>query len=633
MIAPPASANNQEDERILQYDSHIEVNGDASLNVREKMVVRALGEQIRHGIYRDFPIAYRDHYGNRYRVHFALYSAERDGAPERARVEQTTSGVRIYLGDKNASVAPGNHEYVLNYRVTRELGFFSDHDELYWNVTGNAWGFPIDRTTATVVLPTAIPRSRVHLEGYSGPKGAREHDFSAVLDNNGEMVFTATRAFAPGEGLTIVVTWPKGYITEPSTQQRLTWMLEDNRAGAVALLGLLLVVLYESIAWWMVGRDPKPGVIMPLYEPPAALSPAAARFVAKMHFDDKAFAAQLVSLAAKGYLEISEENSFGSTYVLRKTGRAVQLAPDEKLVADRLFEGGTELRLESANHLRVSAARKALQTSLATTLEKIYFVTNGKYLLPGLIGSALTYVAVVAAAEPQGRPIALFMTLWLSMWTVGVAMLAVRVVSLWRGAFHSRGLAKINYIGAIFMTAFALPFFAGEVFGLATFGWSVSFIALAALAAIAAANFIFHELLKAPTHSGRELLDKIDGFKMFLGAVSDKDRPGIVVNRDVATFEKYLPYAIALDLEEQWTAKFAQALAAAASANAGSAATAAVHAGALASLVSSAGGISGFAGSLAGAVGSASTAPGSSSGSGGGGSSGGGGGGGGGGGW
>lgn len=110
-------------ERILQYHSRIEVGADASLQVSETILVRALGEQIRHGIYRDFPTAYRDRFGNRYRVRFSLDSARRDAAPEIARVENTTRGVRIYLGDKNALVASGVHEYIINYRVTRELGF------------------------------------------------------------------------------------------------------------------------------------------------------------------------------------------------------------------------------------------------------------------------------------------------------------------------------------------------------------------------------------------------------------------------------------------------------------------------------------------------------------------------------
>jgi len=637
-LAVPARAQEPGDseggERILQYHSLILVQRDASLQVRETILVLAQGQRIIHGIYRDFPTAYRDRWGNRYRVRFEFLGATRDGAPEPARLHDTSSGVRIYLGNPATFVSYKIHEYILDYRVSREIGFFENHDELYWNVTGNAWEFPIDRAAATVVLPDDVPRSEVHLEGYTGPEGAQEHDFSAEFGPDREAAFTSTRPLGPGEGLTIVLTWPKGYVTEPTERERMEWLLEDNRAGFVALAGLLLVVLYEFGAWWAVGRDPLPGAIMPVYESPDGLSPAALRYLQKMGYDDKAFASLIVSLAAKNYIEISEEKSLGgATYVLHRTGSKADLAPEEQMVANRLFETSDTLRLEAASHARVSAAIKSLKKSLATRMEKIYFLRNGKYLIPGLLLSALTFVAVVAAADPQARPIALFMSLWLSIWTLGVAMLGFRVVSLWRGAFHAHGLGKLTYIGALFMTAFAIPFFAGELFGLYTFAQAVSFIGLAGLVAIAAANFIFHELLKAPTHSGRALLDKVEGFKMFLGATTDPEHLGVTVNNDVATFEKYLPYAMALDLEEKWTPRFSHAVTAAAAAGSGAAGAVAIQGASLAMLASSAGGISDFASSFSIAVSMSSSAPGSSSGSGGGGSSGGGGGGGGGGGW
>ena len=50
----------------------------------------------------------------------------------------------------------GIHEYQLRYQTSRQLGFFEDYDELYWNVTGNGWMFPIDHAGARIELPAAV---------------------------------------------------------------------------------------------------------------------------------------------------------------------------------------------------------------------------------------------------------------------------------------------------------------------------------------------------------------------------------------------------------------------------------------------------------------------------------------------
>jgi uncharacterized membrane protein len=152
------------------------------------------------------------------------------------------------------------------------------------------------------------------------------------------------------------------------------------------------------------------------------------------------------------------------------------------------------------------------------------------------------------------------------------------------------------------------------------------------LALLAFINILFYHLLKAPTLKGRRIMDKIEGFRMYL-SVAEKDRLN-VLNPPAKTpqlFEMYLPYALALDVEQRWSEQFAEVLSQAAASGReyrpswyhGSG-WSSFHAGGFAA---------GLGSSLSGAISSSSTPPGSSSGSGGGGFSGGGGGGGGGGGW
>jgi len=117
-------------ERILNYESEIVVNRDASLDVVETIKVVCEGNRIRHGIYRDFPTRYRDYFGNNYKVDFNLRSVSRDGVTEDFHTEDIAQGKRIYIGSKGRLLANGEYTYAISYHVTRQLGFFKDYDEL-----------------------------------------------------------------------------------------------------------------------------------------------------------------------------------------------------------------------------------------------------------------------------------------------------------------------------------------------------------------------------------------------------------------------------------------------------------------------------------------------------------------------
>jgi uncharacterized membrane protein len=137
--------------------------------------------------------------------------------------------------------------------------------------------------------------------------------------------------------------------------------------------------------------------------------------------------------------------------------------------------------------------------------------------------------------------------------------------------------------------------------------------------------------INAPTAEGRKVLDHIAGFKQYL-SITEKDRlDRMQAPADtLQLFERFLPYAIALGIENRWADRFESQLAAAAAAGQQGFAW---YSGTHNPWTDSSGFVNSLGSSLSSSISSASTAPGSSSGSGGGGSSGGGGGGGGGGGW
>jgi hypothetical protein len=239
--APPAS------EEILDYHSDVRVQQDASLLVTETIRVRSAAINIQHGIYRDFPTRYKDRLGNQYIIHFEVVQVLRDGQPEKFHIKDQSNGERIYIGDENVILRPGDYTYALTYTANREIGFFADHDELYWNVTGTGWLFPIAHATATVTLPENIPLTSVLMDGYTGPQGARGKDFSFSTGTGHEINFACTHPLAAGEGFTLVVSWPKGYIQAPSGQTRFRYFLEDNGPTLAGAAGLLLVLLYYVV--------------------------------------------------------------------------------------------------------------------------------------------------------------------------------------------------------------------------------------------------------------------------------------------------------------------------------------------------------------------------------------------------
>ncbi len=616
------------EERIVAFDSEIWVRADASLRIVETITVDSARKQIKRGIYRDFPTDYRDPSGRRVRVGFEVDEVRRDGQPEPYRTEPRDNGVRLYIGRKDVIIPAGHHVYEITYRTDRQLGFFEDRDELYWNVTGNGWAFEILRARARVHLPEGA-RS-IEQAVYTGYQGEQKSDATYVLGNDGGITFETTRPLLPRQGLTVAVSWPAGIVTRPSETDRMTYVLRDYRQLIVGSLSFAVLALYYLIVWVLAGRDPKAGIVVPRYSPPKGFSPAAARYIARMGYDDKVFAAATVSLAVKGYLTIQEDEK--KTYALDLTGRKADLSPGERAIVRKLFSGGHKrIELKQDNHERLQSAKVALQEWLRTEFEALYFVRNGRYFYPGL---ALSVIAVLVLAATGKQPYdALFLCLWLTGWTVAIYFLGRQVWRAWQAALTGGGRGVLAAIGS---TLFAIPFFVGELFGLDAFADAASTEGAFFLVALQGLNLLFYHLMKSPTLLGRRLMDRIAGFADYL-SVAEKDRMNFLnpPERTPELFERFLPYALALGVEQAWSEQFAGVLvrAGAAGGRSGHDYSPSWYSGN--SWQGGFGEFSSSLGGLSGAVTSASTAPGSGggSGSGGGGSSGGGGGGGGGGGW
>jgi uncharacterized membrane protein YgcG len=618
-LAPAAAV-----ERILQFVSDVKVEQNGDLLVTETIRVQAEGRDIRRGILRDFPTVYSARDGRRVEVGFDVLSVTRDGGEENYKTERLANGVRIRIGSADRLLPNGAHTYVIRYRTTRQIGFFDTFDELYWNATGNGWTFGIDMAEARITLPEPVPFTQTAF--YTGPQGAQGKDATIVSQRPGVIVFRTTRPLPRRNGLTVAAAWRKGVVAPPTGAQRLRDWLRDNLPLAVGGIGLVLLAAYYAYAWLKVGRDPKGGTVIPLFAPPKDMSAPAVRYVHKMGFDDRTFGAGILDLAVHGGVKL-----FDGAGQMRLERRGIESPVEEPVaeMADALFTGGSSLVLQNSNHRRVSAGKSALSGALAQRYSGRLFTNNSGWSGTGFaVWLAVIAAVAVAAFRTLGGDMGglmLFGTLFSAP-----ALLAMTglVVSFLRG--------NLRFLWLLFGVPFAGVF---AVVGIVmVYGGAHSpHMALALLLPALAAPMVAlsFPLLQAPTVPGRKVMDEIEGFKQYLG-VAEEDRLNFLhpPEKTPELFERYLPYAVALDVENRWAERFAGVLAAAAAAGA---ATATWYSG-NSDLFRDPGGFADRVGAtLSETVASASTAPGSSgggsSGSGGGGSSGGGGGGGGGSGW
>ncbi|HEU4601424.1 MAG TPA: DUF2207 domain-containing protein [Steroidobacteraceae bacterium] len=408
LLAAPVHA----DERFLNYGVDVKIQADGSLDVTETIKVRAEGSQIRRGIYRDFPTRYRDRYGNRVVVDLQVLDVERDGRPEPWFTENKANGVRINTGNNDFLPVPAEFEFRLHYRTTRQLGFFADHDELYWNAIGTGWAFPIDAGQVDVQLPSAVPIQQMSAEGYTGYQGSTDQNYVASLPAPGTAHWDLTAPLAPQQGLTIVLSFPKGIVHAPTQTQRAYWLLKDNRGLLIAALGLLALAIYCVREWRRVGRDPAAGVVFARYEPPQGMSPAALRNLRRMSYDTKCFTADVLALAVAGHLRIEHDKSLFKNewrLVRTHTSDGASTTSAQKQLLDRLFQGGEgEIVLKNTNAAVISSARSGHAKALDRQLQPEYFKRNGgsvgKAFLIGLVGGG----AGILFAHGSALPLILF---------------------------------------------------------------------------------------------------------------------------------------------------------------------------------------------------------------------------------
>ena len=537
-------------ERIADLSSDIAVAKDGEIAVTETIAVHSEGHEL--GVFPEFPLRIVDPAGNRVHVRFDLKSVELDGKSEPYITFNTynaDNARRLYMN--GAKLANGTHTYRIVYKTDRRIGFFDGYDRLAWDVTGTAWDLPIEHASATVHLPEGARFKKT--EVFTGGEKARAHGGSFESRGTAMRVFT-TRLLEAHEGLSFTLDFSKGAVTPPGTAQTYLYLARDNAITAAAVLGLFAAGVYYFAAWLTVGRDPARGSATPLFAPPENLSAAEMRYIRRMGYDRKCFTAALAGMAAKGFLTIRNDND---TYVLTRTGQTEEeagLSDAEAVVARVLFGHSDTLMLDDKHAGITNHALDALESYLQRSDESRDFIGNRLWFYGGVAILAASTFAAYWFADTTDT--AVRVVLWSLIWAGGIATVLHLMGGRWIYVFVLMAPRYITGIGLLIFSYYQLSQYktvSGE-----PFGGSVPTLAVLAFFGQCLLAVAFYFLLNTRTSSGGKIRDQIDAFKRFLDA-ADKDRTGALQAPRVTAqlFEKFLPYAIALDSENSWSKKFA----------------------------------------------------------------------------
>ena len=560
MLLPQAARASEE---ITRFHAEVQVLPDGSLDVTETIDYQLGAGLTKRGIFRDFPLTSPTAQGNRAPVTFEVLSVTRNGRAEPYTLLRENGHTRVRIGLPDVFLpAPSEQTYELRYRTEGQLRGFPDFDELYWNVTGHRWAFPIEQASVTVTLPDRA--EILQHAAYSGPTGTQGRDVEVVEVAPGLYRARTTAAVLPGNDFTIAVAWPKGLVALPSPRE--IFGLSYDQAAGVA--GALAGALALFVCWLVVGRDPKGGAIYPEFEPPKGIGPAAARYIQEQGFDNRCMTAAIVSMAVKGALRIVEEGEQGffksHSYFLEPLGTKDKgLTPAERAAYGRLFSSGGRLELtgDKTNGKRMDRARRALKGQLKEEHYGASFLRNTLYTLIGA-GIGVATAAVLLLLTWQNVEGAFeHLVPWLIA-AAGTGFLGLFISGLLTTPLSlPRSLGK--WLAALF---FVVPFGAGIFLGGSNLlvdlrsqsGGEFDIVLLGSGAVFGFLIALFHLLMAKPTKAGRKLLDHIEGFALYLGT-AEEERLNLLnpPERTPEHFEKLLPYAIALGLAHQWSAQFA----------------------------------------------------------------------------
>ena len=380
----------------------------------------------------------------------------------------------------------------ITYTVRNAVRWFDDYDELYWNVTGNDWPVPIDSASATISFP-GNAAGNLRVQAFTGVYGSQERDVDVKVQGSTVQV-EGTRSLSMREGLTADVYISKGVLTQPSKLTQAIWFLRSN---PIVLLPLWAFIVMFFL-WWTKGRDPKPDIsVAPMYEPPKDMTPAEVGTLMDDVVNPRDITSTLVDLAVKGYLKI-EEKEVKTLLFAHRDYVFHLLKPQSEWTSLEPHERVmlNHMFYGGVTEVHLSDLRNQFYVAIPTMKDNILAELKGKGMY---------------SVDPESA--------------------------------HAYVLAGVLFTAA--------PFILAQVIGTVSLLESPGLLVASAIIAVLVI-FLFSRIMTAKSLKGARTKVEILGFQEFVNRV-DADR---LKRMPPDTFEKFLPFAMALGIENRWAKAF-----------------------------------------------------------------------------
>lgn len=539
-LAAPARA----EERILHFLSELTIFKDSRILVRETIKVRAEQNRIVHGIKREFPSQILNFENRTPGKGVRILQVLLDGQPAPHRLRTGKYDRTLFIGDKDQTLPAGEYTYTIVYEANRQFQYGQDYDRLRWPVTGLTWGMPIDKVVVVVTPPQGIELNdgQAYLDNRIKVKTLPPYR----LDQKGRLFWETSDPLPDHHEVRVYLEFPPNRLSlPPPPPPPPAWGTMSDWQTWVAFAGMVLILLWYVPAWRKVGKDPEGSNTGPLFEPPPRVSPAAARYLLMQTFDRLSFGGALANLAVKKHLTVEIEENHCYLHHSQAPD-ALPLLPGEEIALQILFRDGERTQLARSNDEDLGKALAAARASLGDDLEEENFISNHAYTFPGWMLALLTFGGIVLVTFwPQAGWGVLGGLLALGLGAIPLSFKALRSPD-WREACHS--LATLAGVLGGLAGSFI---FAGMREDLRQGAWIL-------VGSLVLLNGLFEFLLRAPTDGSRKLMDRLEGYKAYLYMSqweSDKlkDQPPLTPE----LFERHLPYALALKVEQRWCMRFA----------------------------------------------------------------------------
>lgn len=533
-------------ERVLDFDVLIEVDTQGVYDITEKITVAASGNRIKRGIYRALPTRRKEKTNSFVNISYTIESILKDGKRETYHTKEEGGYFKIYVGHKDIYLSNGVYEYTVKYKTYGHVGFFDNYDEVYWNVTGTEWTLPIDKVKAKIRIQ-GNPEVK-QMACYVGSYGSSDSNCSK--ESKPEIRFTAEN-LQSRQGLTVAVGFEKGAVQPPPPPT-----FFQKFKGYILLIGATLLLLIYYLGTWMkFGKDPEKPAVYPIYEPPENMSPA---YLASIYHDkvsEKYFPASIINLAVKGKINIKESKKgkwSGNQYTFTKTGKTDSNLAPEELAILRSF-GGNSIKLNGKYSSKVAKMQNNYYSALKSEAREL--IEKGRncgfLILPVLIIAVISLL-VFLTSNSQGSfnaYNALSDVLFGAVF--GLMFLGPTFFSLFKNfKYKYYGLA-----GLIIILAGAFIYFKKN----SMVNIQISIISFVVFGIVSL--LIYRYLIEKPSKEKLRQKSLVEGFKMYLSAAEvnqiEQFNPPEMTPE---LFEKYLPYAIALNVGDIWGEKFASYL-------------------------------------------------------------------------